>query len=46
MYSVTSCFANLNFRVTQEVSDIVGASGQQVVQAKDIISAFQQKSQR
>ena len=33
----------LEFRVAQEVSDIVGISGEQVVQAKDIISTFQQE---
>jgi len=33
----------LELRVAQEVSDIVGASSEQVVQAKDIIPAFQQE---
>ena len=33
----------LEFRVAQKVSDIVGTSGEQVVQAEDVISTFQQE---
>ena len=33
----------LEFRVAQKVSNIVGTSSEQVVQAEDIISTFQQE---